>query len=384
MMMEERILAEHGGVAIYDSFEGAAVGGFRETTDGVFEVDCLEEPGVPEIAFLGVFFDYTFCIGVRNTTEQPQEATIRLHLCERSAARNMHFMQGPWWIGKGRDWHQAPMDCHQHGDDWVQVTLMLPPGRDAHLATRPFWTEREIDDILNEYVENLGFVSCRSIGATCDRRSIWIIETEPRDERIFIHSSLQGAEFAGDTVCHVLDWLGTGTRRTEELLERFSFSILPVPVPDSVAHGYSIMNATGRCPMFDFGPASRGEPCAEESHAIWQEITTVVPTMLLDVHVHPGAYSIPKLNNVKSSWYRDGACAARAMAAEQAMLSVCPDWRIVPVPLDDPDFHMQDSLMVLAARELGSATFCLQDYALTPDGTKPLLISILDAALGAI
>ena len=139
--------------------------------------------------------------------------------------------------------------------------------------------------------------------------------------------------------------------------------------------------------MFDFGHARRGEPCAEEALHTWRELETRPPALLLSVHVHPGKINSPKLNPVKRRCFPSPHAAKRAARMGQAMLACCPEWRIVPVPLDDaadaskPDFTMEDSLLVLAARHLGAASFCLQDYALTAEGTKPLLISILDAAL---
>ena len=136
--------------------------------------------------------------------------------------------------------------------------------------------------------------------------------------------------------------------------------------------------------MFDFGYARRGEPCAEEGLYTWRELEIRPPALLLSVHVHPGKINSPKLNPVKRRCFPSPNAAARAARTEQAMLACCPEWRIVPVPLDDSEFTMEDSLLVLAARHLGSASFCLQDYALTAEGTKPLLISILDAALEAL
>jgi len=382
--MQRAQIAHCDGVAVYAGFEGAGVGGLREVADGVIHLDCLEEPDVPELAYRGVFFDYAFAVGLRNTTDTLTEACIRLHLCPRSAHRNIRFMRGPYWIKEQRGWRQLLPTNHASGDGWVDTRLTLGPDQDTILATRPYWTATETEEIAGEYAARLPFASVRSIGETAESRDLWVIETEPRDDRIFIMSSLQSAEFAGDTVLHVLDWLGTPTCRSTELLERFQFVVLPVPMPDGVAHGYSIMNARGRCPMFDFGPALRGEPCAEESAHLWCELVGHPPRLSLDVHVHPGDIVSPKLNNVLPEWYRDGAAAEVAERVGEAMLAQCPEWRLVPVPLDRPDFHMQDSLMVLMAKHLGSAAFCLQDYALTAEGTKPLLISILDAALEEI
>ncbi len=54
------------------------------------------------------------------------------------------------------------------------------------------------------------------------------------------------------------------------------------------------------------------------------------------------------------------------------------------MPVDDPDFTMEDSLLVLLAKHFGTAAYCVQDYALTPEGTKPLLVELLNAALGVL
>lgn len=262
--------------------------------------------------------------------------------------------------------------------------MQLDPGQCTVLSTKPFWTALETEAILREYAARLPFARVRSLGQTAEERDLWVIETEPREERVFIHSSFQSAEFAGDTVLHVLDRLGTPTRRSAGFLDRFQFTIFPVPMPDGVAHGTSIMNARGRCPMFDFGRAQRGEPCAEEALHTWRELEARSPVLLLDVHVHPGRINSPKLNPVKRHCFPSPHTVERAARVEQAMLACCPEWRIAPVPLDDPAFTMNDSLLVLAVQHLGAASFCLQDYAWTAEGTKPLLITILDAALEAL
>ena len=108
------------------------------------------------------------------------------------------------------------------------------------------------------------------------------------------------------------------------------------------------------------------------------------PALMLDVHVHPGRVDSPKLNPVKGQWYLNEECAQRAQRVAQAILACCPQWRVVPVPVDDPAFDTRESELVLAARHLGSTALCIQDYALTAEGTKPLLITLLDAALRAI
>jgi len=371
-------------VVLFGGFEGASLAAIRKTGNGRFEVDCLQEADVPAEAFNRVFYDYSFAVGVRNPTGRSREVRIRLRLCERSAARNIGFMCGPYWIKQGRAWRHLLPSNHEHGRDWVDTTLRLSPGEQTVLSTRPIWTASETEEILGEYAARVPFASVRSLGRTAEGRHLWVIETGPREERVFIHASFQSAEFAGGTVLHVLDWLGTPTHRSAELLERYQFSIFPVPMPDGVAHGHSIMNARGSCPMLEFGRAVRGQPCAEESLQTWRDLAARPPVLALDVHVHPGEINSPKLNPVKASSYRDGACAERAARVERAVLACCPDWRYVPVPLDDPEFDMQDSLPVLAAKHLGTASFCLQDYALTAEGAGPLLIAVLDAALRAL
>ncbi len=382
--MTQKALGEARGTVLYSGFEGASVGGLREICDGIFHVECLEEPDIPEMAFHGVFYDYNFALGVRNTTDEAADAHIRLHLCERSAARNIKFMCGPYWVKEGRCWRHLPAANHKHGDGWVDTVLTLAPGQDTVLSTKPQWTSGETEQTVKQYAARLPFASARSLGKTAEGRDLWVVETEPRDQRIFIHASFQSAEFAGDTVLHVLDWLGTPTKRSQELLERFQFTILPVPMPDGAAHGYSIMNARDRCPMFDFGLARRGQKCAEESLHTWNDMAAHAPALMLDVHVHPGSVDSPKLNPVKGQWYLDEECAQRAERVAQAILACCPQWRVVPVPVDDPEFDTTESELVLAARYLGSTALCIQDYALTAEGTKPLLITLLDAALGAM
>jgi len=372
------------GVRLFGGFEGASFESVLGVRDGAFDVQSLEEANVPELALNQVFYDYSFAIGVHNPAASAQEVKVRLRLCERSARRNLKFMAGPYWVKQGRNWRHLLPSAHAHGDDWVDTTFRLDPGERTILSTKPIWTSAETEEVLREYEERLPFAHVRSLGQTDEGRDLWMIETEPRDERIFVHSSFQSAEFGGDTVLHLLDWLGTPTKRSARLLERFQFQILPVPMPDGVAHGHSIMNARGRCPMFDFGLASCGEACAEESRHTWNHLIREPPVLLLDVHVHPGMTDSPKLNPVKGSSFPDRDSAKRAATAEEAMLSCCPEWRIVAVPLDDPEFSMEDSLLVLAADQFGSAAFCFQDYALTHEGGKPLLIDILDAALGVL
>lgn len=104
-------------IAVFSDFEGASVGAIRQTGAGHFEVDCLQEADVPEMAFNRVFYDYNFAVGVRNTAAEVREVRIRLRLCERSAKRNLSFMLGPYWIKEGRGWRHLLPSNHQHGED---------------------------------------------------------------------------------------------------------------------------------------------------------------------------------------------------------------------------------------------------------------------------
>lgn len=60
--MAQKVLGEADGIVLYSGFEGASVGGLREICDGIFHVECLEEPNIPEMAFHGVFYDYNFAL----------------------------------------------------------------------------------------------------------------------------------------------------------------------------------------------------------------------------------------------------------------------------------------------------------------------------------
>ena len=88
--------AERDGLAVFGGFEGASLAAVRAAGGDSFDVDCLEEPDVPELAFNRVFFDYSFACGISNDSAEAREVAIHLNLCERSAARNARFMCGPW------------------------------------------------------------------------------------------------------------------------------------------------------------------------------------------------------------------------------------------------------------------------------------------------
>jgi len=377
--------AEQDGVAVFGGFEGASLEGVRAAGTGLFEADCLEEPGVPELAFNRVFYDYSFACGIHNASSHRRQTVLRLRLCARSARRNMGFMCGPYWIRRGGWWHHLTEAAHSTGDDWVETRLDLEPGERLVLASKPFWTAAETQQVLAEYEQRLPFTRVRSIGQTAEARDILAIETEPREQAIVVSSSLQSAEFAGDVCLHLLDWLGTETLPIQQWLRQYQFCLVPETMPDSVAAGLSIMNTQGRCPMFDSGAAFAGEqPCAEEATALTGLLQDKRPALWIDLHVHPGRYNSPKLNPVKAEMYPTSESADRAGRVEAALAQLFPGERNIAVPVDDAEFSMRDSSLVLAVERLGTAAFCFQDYARTEEGKKAMMVVFMEAVLRAM
>ena len=381
--MDQTPRVENDGIVVFGGFEGASVAAIGHD-GGAFVADCLEEPNVPEKAFGHVFYDYSFACGIRNKALEPRGISIRLRLCPRSARRNISFMEGPYWLRQGRSWRHLPPSVHAKGEDWVETELTVPPESECVLSTKPFWTADDTVQILSEYEERLPFVQKRSILKTAEGRDIWAIETEPRSRRVLITSSLQSAEFAGDVMLFLLDWLGTDSRRCRDILKTFQLSLVPETMPDGVARGYSIMNAVGQCPMFDFGKAFEGVECARETQACVALMREKRPLLWIDLHVHPGRYNTSKVNPVKPECYPDAESASRAERIARNLLSLFDEWRLVAVPVADPDFDMRDSGLVLAAQHFGTASFCFQDYAHTEAGKKAAFVSFMDAALRAM
>ena len=156
-------------------------------------------------------------------------------------------------------------------------------------------------------------------------------------------------------------------------------------MPDGVALGYSIVNARGRCPMFDSGAAFAGTaPCAEESVALIGLLVEKKPAVWIDLHVHPGAYNTPKLNPVKPEVYSTQDLGERAARADRAVAGLFAGERNIPLPLDDPDFSMRDSTPVLAAEQFGTVSLCFQNYALTEEGCKAFMVTFMETVLRAI
>lgn len=377
--------AEQNGVAVFGGFEGASLAGVRAAGAGLFEVDCLEEPGVPELAFNRVFYDYSFSCGLHNASSHLKQTVLRLKLCARSAERNMSFMCGPYWIRRSGRWQHLTEAAHSTGDDWVETRLTLEPGECLVLSTKPFWTAAETQQKLAEYEQRLPFTHVRSIGQTAAGRDILATETEPREQAIVVSSSLQSAEFAGDVCLHLLDWLGTDTLPLQAWLGQYQFCLVPETMPDSVAAGLSIMNKQGRCPMFDSGAPFLGEsPCAEEAAALAGLLQEKRPALWIDLHVHPGRYNSAKLNPVKGEMYPTPESAQRAARVEAALAQLFPGERNIAVPVDDPEFSMRDSSLVLVAQQLGTAAFCFQDYARTEEGKKAMMVIFMETVLGAM
>ena len=375
-----RMIKEDSGMVLDGDFTGASFASLRRIDEDMFEIQCLQEENVLQAALGRVFYDYNFAVRIANHGDHSRRVTIRLQLCFRSGTRNMKFMMGPYWVRTHHDWRRLKPSDHRNGADWVETTITVSPNESLILASNPFRTNEEIKEMLEGYETNLSFVAKRSLGRTDEGRDIWAIETPEQSQRIVVSGSFQACETAVDAVLSILDWLGTGQNYTEELLREFQFALIPEPVPDGVAHGLSIMNTEGRCPMFDFGKASRNEPCAQEANIVWNDLKAAPPVLFLDVHVHPGKYSEPKLNPVKPESFTDAQAARRSERVRSAILACCPQWRVVSIPLDTPDFTMQDSLPVLLARHFQTAAFCFQDYAHTPEGAKWLLVSVLKAA----
>jgi hypothetical protein len=382
--MDHSRTAERDGVTAFGDFEGASLTSIAAPETDSFIVECLEEPDLPPNGFR-VFYDYSFSCGLRNTTGAPRTVQVRFNLCPRSGKRNVHFMRGPHWVREAGSWRLLPPSAHTSGEDWVTTRINLSPGSEVIVSTKPFWTAEETESVLAEYVERLSFVSYRSLGKTAEDRDIWAIETEDRPEKILVSSSLQSAEFAGFVILFWLDWLGMRDSQTQALLDRFQFILIPETMADGVAHGYSIRNAVGECPMFHFPEAFAGEPAPAETTALTKLLKAKRPAMWMDLHIHPGDYATPKLVWIESESYPDEASANRSLRVREAALKIAPDWRPVSYPLHHrPEFSGRHTGVYNAAVNLGTVGLVLQSYAYTEEGKKALFARIMEAALSAL
>ncbi len=375
---------ESNGVTVFGGFEGASLDAVSLLEPGLFQIDCLREPDLPPNGFR-VFYDYSFCCGVRNETDSPRSVEIHLQLCERSGKRNIHFMRGPHWVKEGSSWRLLPPSAHRSGKDWVRTRLELPARMEIRLSTKPYWTEDETETALSEYAERLPFVRYRSIGKTAENRKIWAIETEERAETILLSSSLQSAEFAGSVILFWLDWLSMNDAHSLDLLKQYQFVLVPETMPDGVAHGYSIRNALGECPMFHYPEAFAGQEAAAETQALVNLLNDKRPVLWTEVHIHPGDYNTPKLAWIESEAYPDAETAQRAQRVREAILEIALEWRPVTYPMHDrPDFSGRHTGIFNAAQRLGTVGLVLQSYALTEEGKKAMFARFLDTALKAL
>ncbi len=382
----ERYRAEKNGLIVFGGFEGSSLDGVEAVGDDAFVVQCLEEPGVPEICFNRVFYDYSFTCGIRNETSQERSLTIRLNLCERSGRRNLHFMEGPYWVREGNSWRTLPPSVHESGEYWINTRLTVAPHQEIVLSSKPFWTPKELLRVIGEYEEHLPFVSHRSIGTTAEGRDILCVETEERDKVVMITSSLQSAEFAGSTILSWLDWLSMNSNQTQAILDQFQFCLIPETMSDGLAHGYSIMNGIGQCPMFEYRKAFDGdETAAAETAASVRLLKEKQPVVWVDLHIHPGRYNTPKLAWVRPEYFLNDESAARTQRVQENIMKLCPEWRPVMFPLlDRPDFMMRDHGHVLAAENVGTTGLVFQSYALTEEGKKAMFAKFMESALAPL
>lgn len=382
----ERYRAETDGLIVFGGFEGASMDSVEASGDDTFTVECLEEPGVPEMGFNRVFYDYNFACGIRNESPKERTLNIRLNLCERSGKRNLHFMEGPYWVREGESWRNLPPSVHETGVYWINTRLTVQPHEEIVLSTKPFWTPEDLLRVVGTYEEQLPFVSHRSIGTTAEGRDIMCVETEERDQVVMVTSSLQSAEFAGGAILSWLDWLGMNSNQTQKILEQFQFCLIPETMSDGLAHGYSIMNAVGQCPMFEYRKAFDGDPDAPaETAANVRLLKEKVPVAWVDLHIHPGRYNSPKLAWVRPEYFLNEAYAARTQRVQENIMRMCPEWRPVQFPLlDRPDFMMRDHGHVLAAETTGTTGLVFQSYALTEAGKNAMFAKFMETALAPL
>ena len=279
-------------IVVDDAFPCSSAGEMRVLEPGVYEVGFKPEE-LPQwfqaaldelFAGRGVPKEYMAHVRVANTGNVPR--TVKLHFL--LSDRGSGYMFPPWWVRRadgGWAW-VPPEDTVWDDGKSIDISVEVQPGESLRIASAPYEEPEAVCEKARRLAERSKIWTYREIGTSAQGRSLPVLETEPRELKILVDATMQSCEPVSWGVMHVAHWLTIPTARTQRLLDRVQFCLLPMMNPDGVVEGRSVTNAVGEVPKFGINDLVEGGTGPRETEALWKYMMEVRPDIQIEVHAH--------------------------------------------------------------------------------------------------
>ncbi len=358
------------GLTIDADFPCGSAGGIRKMGGDRYEILPKPEP-VPDwfyealrVNFGGAGVPCEYAFNVRLHAERATRASLRFHFSETNGNR---YMDPPYWLRRnGRWWIINSQNVSFEPREHVDIDVDLFASETVYVANKPYVSPETVSAELAEIVREVEGFDIHLAGETAEGRPIEVLHTQPRDESILIHATMQPAEPAARPVLAVAHWLTDRSDLTERLRDRFQFCFVPMPNPDGAHHGRSVTNNRGEVPMFSFEHFLNGEGAPKETEALWRFAEGLQPTGFVEFHTHYQDTRPHKLNPLALEWFPEEV-HDRVSYTDERLLSVNDAWRVTTIEKDTP--LCRAGKFANLAERLGTITYCYQIYALTEEAT---------------
>jgi len=168
----------------------------------------------------------------------------------------------------------------------MNASLELQPGEWVRVASAPYEEPDALLERTQRLAERSDIWTYREIGSSAQGRPLPVLESEPRDIKFLIDSTMQSCEPVSWGILHVAHWLTIPTARTANLLDKIQFCMMPMLNPDGVYLGHSVTNSLGEVPKFGINRLVEGKGAPKETKALWNYLLEVKPDAALEVHAH--------------------------------------------------------------------------------------------------
>jgi len=218
--------------------------------------------------------NYKFALNVQvlNSGSEPETLTLDVDWddAEYMSSRGLAY------IGSGNDWCFVPGFVQ---GSVVTIQHNLTPGTFTQVGLSPAYGLQDFVSFAS-LAERLGFQR-RTVGHSEEGRAIDSFELGEGGRRFLVTARFHPYETSSSyCVEGLMAWLSTGGREQEELLSRFTFSIVPMTNPDGVHMGLCKRTAVGGVDLSHEG--ARGADAT--ARTLVRLIDDLRPFAFLDLH----------------------------------------------------------------------------------------------------
>ena len=363
------------GITLDNEFECASARGFSRIGAGHYQVDLLIENYNPAYP---VVWEYMFCFRVRSQSDQAQTVTFRV----MKARGGISYLDGPHFAKRNGNWDLVPRSQTQMSKEYVEVTLDVAAGDEFLLGNHPFPTPAEVESAMHATAAALDDFSVREYGRTPEDRPLLALESQPREKKVIVFTTMQPAEPGDVPILFLAHWLSSRSAEAEQLLSEYQFCLMPMTNPDGAAHGHSVTNAAGEVPRCHFEDAALGKPAPAEAAVIWKFLAAKKPTAIIEFHIHYLVHDPHKLVGItvnEPSDERGVVALPAATVLWGELLKLNSHWRARLIEAESDTFR--NSLDSTLARDFGTLGYVYQIYAPTVEAACAHAVDVVRATV---